>query len=320
MPTNVKTKKLVITASYCNQRLDNFLFNYFKNVPKSRIYKGIRKGEVRVNGKRIAPLYKLQLQDELRIPPFFMAEQPKKPMAPTSLMDFLDTQVIYEDKDLIILNKPSGLAVHGGSGIATGIIETLKQRHPTEIELVHRLDRETSGCLLIAKKRSVLKRLHQLLIKHKVKKTYLALLKGQLTQSEYTVDLPLAKRPGGAERMVMVNHDGKSALTIFRPIRHFQHATLVEVELHTGRMHQIRVHASSIGHPVAGDTKYGDQAFNLQMRAFGLKRLFLHAAALEFHLSPDHNSMNLCACLEEALLECLRKLEIPAQKNGHCLP
>lgn len=306
--TKKTVKKLVITESYCGQRIDNFLFCYFKNVPKGRIYKGVRKGEVRVNGKRIQPLYKLQLDDILRLPPFQEAEQPEKPQASASLGQFIDSQILFEDQNLMILNKPSGLAVHGGSGIKTGIIEVLKQRYPTDIELVHRLDRETSGCLLIAKKRSILKELHQLLLEHKVKKTYLALLKGELRNAEYPINFPLTRKEGSTNRVVKVSPDGKSALTLFRPLRRFKNCTLVEVELHTGRMHQIRVHASAIGHPVAGDDKYGDKEFNREMQKFGLKRLFLHAAMLEFRLSSYENRISLCACLETDLLHCLRKL------------
>lgn len=306
--TKKPVKKLVITESYSGQRIDNFLFNYFKNVPKGRIYKGVRKGEVRINGKRIQPLYKLQINDIVRIPPFQEAEQPEKPKASASLGNFIDSNIIYEDKHLIILNKPSGLAVHGGSGISTGIIEALKQRYPADIELVHRLDRETSGCLLIAKKRSVLKELHQLLFEHKVKKTYLALLKGRMIKSEYSVDFPLTKKEGSTNRVVKVSPDGKTALTVFKPLRQFKSCTLAEVELHTGRMHQIRVHASAIGHPVAGDDKYGDKIFNREIQKMGLKRLFLHAAMLEFRLSALDDRISLCACLEPDLLELLRKL------------
>lgn len=307
--TKNTVKNLVITDPYCGQRIDNFLFNYFKNIPKGRIYKGVRKGEVRVNGKRVQPLYKLQSKDVVRLPPFVLTPQEKQPKASTSLWHFIQSHILYEDKNLMILNKPSGLAVHGGSGIKIGLIEVLKQHYSSpDIELVHRLDKETSGCLLIAKKRSVLKELHKQLLEHKIKKTYLALLKGTLSNPEYIVNFPLTRKEGSTHKVVKVSLDGKPALTIFRPLQRFKHCTLVEVELHTGRMHQIRVHAKAIGHPVALDDKYGDKLFNEKMQTFGLKRLFLHAAMLDFKLSTSENRINLCACLETDLLKCLRKL------------
>jgi 23S rRNA pseudouridine955/2504/2580 synthase len=304
-----QVKMLTITSDNHHQRIDNFLFNHFKTIPKGRIYKGIRKGEFRVNGKRIKPLYKLKKGDILRLPPFKIDETAPKILPSSSSINFLSQHIIYEDKYLMILNKPSGLPVHAGSGSHYGIIEILKQKYSEKFELAHRLDKGTSGCLLIAKKRSTLKELHQLLTKRAVKKTYLALLRGRLEKPEYKVQQALLKKEGAVQKKVKVDEKGKPALTLFKPLLQFKNATLVEVELHTGRMHQIRVHAASFGHPIAGDTRYGEKAFNQSTQKLGLNRLFLHAASIEFSLSTHHHVIKLCATLDEKLLQLLRKLE-----------
>jgi 23S rRNA pseudouridine955/2504/2580 synthase len=285
------------------QRIDNFLFKYLKGVPKSHIYRILRRGEVRVNKKRIKPDYKLQINDQIRIPPLRMAEKPsKKP--PPQLIQSLQNRIIYEDQSLIIINKPAGIATHGGSGISFGVIETLRELYPN-LSLVHRLDRETSGCLILAKKRSMLKELHELLRQQQITKTYLALLKGRLTVKR-VVEAPLLKNIlKSGERMVRVSVKGRAAKTEFRIKQKFFRFTLVEAILHTGRTHQIRAHAAHINHPIAGDKKYGDKDFNKTMRQQGLKRLFLHAYSLKFRIPSTNQRINVKADLDEDLLKLL---------------
>jgi len=282
--TQIQT--LTVDESCVGQRVDNFLFTRFKGVPKSKIYNVIRKGEVRVNKKRVKPLYKLCIGDLLRIPPFVVGHSIKSQPQLQSI-EKLEKNVIYEDQDFLVLDKPYGMASHGGSGVNFGVIETLRasniKRH--YLELVHRLDRDTSGCLILAKKRSTLKYFHELLRNKEIIKKYLTLVKGKW-QKECVVELPLLKNQvASGERIVRINASGKEALSIFRPLKFFTEATLVEVELKTGRTHQIRVHAASKGHPIAGDEKYGDRDFNVYAKKQGLKRMFLHAYSLDFCLA-----------------------------------
>jgi 23S rRNA pseudouridine955/2504/2580 synthase len=264
------------------QRIDNFLLATLKGVPKSRIYRCLRKGEVRVNKGRVGPDYRLQLGDMVRIPPIRTTVE-AAPKARPGGFDWLAKHVLHEDEYLLILDKPSGMAVHAGSGVATGIIEALRAWRPEApmLELVHRLDRETSGCLLIAKTRPVLTDLHAQLREGQVSKHYAALVKGAF-RHERTVEASLERRERGGERMVEASEEGKAAASHFRPVCHYGVATLVDVELLTGRTHQARVHAAHIGHPIAGDDKYGGREFNREMGDLGLRRLFLHAARLEF--------------------------------------
>ncbi len=276
---------LTIGEEADQQRIDNFLIKTFKGVPKSRIYKMVRKGEVRVNKGRIKPEYRLQIGDQVRLPPahVLVAEQA------TGLTDKqksdIEQTIIYEDKGLIVLNKPSGLAVHGGSGISQGVIERLRMARPEQkgLELVHRLDRDTSGLLLIAKRRASLRQLHQLQRESKVDKQYLALLSGHWNRDKISCAEPLKKSlMQGGERIVRVDPAGKAALTRFRVQRSCGDFMLVEAKLETGRTHQIRVHAQSLGTPIVGDTKYGDEAVNQRCRELGIRRLFLHAWKLTF--------------------------------------
>ena len=269
------------------QRLDNYLLKYLKGVPKSHIYRVIRKGEVRVNKGRKKAEYKLCVNDVVRIPPIRVSES-KPTIASDSLKKLLTDNILYEDKGLLVLNKPSGLAVHGGSGIDIGVIEALREMYQTPVELVHRIDRATSGVLLIAKKRSVLKNLHQQLLEHQIEKRYTALVKGTWSKKRHTIDAPLHSN----SRCVMVDFKGKSALSHFQPLKNFSYidASLVEVSIETGRMHQIRVHAQYAGHPLAGDDKYGDREFDRKLHAQGLKRLFLHAHQLTF-TNPTSNEI-----------------------------
>ena len=269
-----------ITDSNAGQRLDNFLLSLEKGVPKSRIYRALRKGEVRVNKGRKKQTYKLQLGDTVRIPPLRVTEKTISNTVSDFLRQQLTESILHEDDDLLILNKPSGLAVHAGSGIDQGIIEALRiiRAELPFLELVHRLDRDTSGCLLLAKSRTALLHLQQQMVEHDINKRYLTLLKDSWGQEEKTVIAPLLKNTVSAgERMVQVNDEGKYAETLFIPLQQFPSAQLTEVVLFTGRTHQIRVHAKHIGHPLAGDDKYGQRAFNKQMKKAGLKRLFLHA-------------------------------------------
>ncbi len=261
------------------QRLDNYLLKHLKGVPKSHIYRIIRKGEVRVDKGRKKADYKLILNNVVRIPPIRMSES-KLTKTSDSLKKLLTDSILYEDKGLLILNKPSGLAVHGGSGIDIGVIEALRDMSNTPLELVHRIDRATSGVLLIAKKRSVLKNLHEQLVNRHMEKRYTALVKGTWSKKRHTIDAPLYQN----SRCTIVDAKGKEAVSHFQPLKNFDSidASLVEVLIETGRMHQIRVHAQYAGHPLAADDKYGDRDFDRKVHSQGLKRLFLHAQQLTF--------------------------------------
>jgi 23S rRNA pseudouridine955/2504/2580 synthase len=288
---NHSVQFIEITDSNAGQRLDNFLLSLEKGVPKSRIYRALRKGEVRVNKGRKKQTYKLQLGDTVRIPPLRVTEKTISNTVSDFLRQQLTESILHEDDDLLILNKPSGIAVHAGSGIDQGIIEALRiiRAELPFLELVHRLDRDTSGCLLLAKSRTSLLHLQQQMVEHDINKRYLTLLKDSWGQEEKTVIAPLLKNTVSAgERMVQVNDEGKYAETLFIPLQQFPSAQLTEVVLFTGRTHQIRVHAKHIGHPLAGDDKYGQRAFNKQMKKAGLKRLFLHAWKLGI-MHPNTN-------------------------------
>lgn len=305
-------KFLTVDELYENQRLDNFLLSRLKGLPKSRLYRIIRKGEVRVNKKRIKPEYRLQRGDSIRIPPMELSQSAHKDNKPSAnLQALLENNVLYEDSNLLIINKPSGMAAHGGSGIRFGVIETLRAMRPKEkfLELAHRLDRDTSGCLLLAKKPSILKEVHELLRKGQVEKIYLALVKGYWPKHIRTVDAPLRKNQlQSGERMVDVHKEGKPALTEFRVIQRFEQATLIEAKPQTGRTHQIRVHALHAGHPIAMDDKYGDKDFDKWVKTYGCKRLFLHASELKFTLSTLEKTIAVKADLTIDLQDCLAKL------------
>lgn len=302
-----------VGAGEVGQRLDNFLMRVLKRVPKSHIYRLLRKGEVRVNGKRAKPDQRLVLSDRVRIPPM-RVEAAETPAQPTkSLQRFINAGVIYEDRDLLILNKPAGVAVHGGSGLSHGVIEALRAARPelTELELVHRLDRETSGCLILAKRRAVLRELHSVLREREMQKHYLALVCGRWTLGKKVIELPLVtNQKQGGERMVKVHQAGQSAVTTFAPLKHFGRlATLMDVTIGTGRTHQIRVHAAYAGHPVAGDEKYGNYECNDALKPHGLKRMFLHAASLQFAKPGTGEPFSISAPLSEELEAVLANLE-----------
>ena len=302
----------VIDDQYVGQRVDNYLATRMKGLPKSRLYRAVRKGEVRVNKKRIKPEYRLQLGDEVRIPPLRLSE-PEELEAPSRyLVKQLESRVLYESDNLLMINKISGLSVHGGTGITSGLIEALRYMRPDakRLELVHRLDRGTSGCLLLAKKRHALLELHEMFLNRSIKKQYLALVQGCWKESVKKVDAPLLKNHlKSGERVVKVDEGGKPSVTRFRVIRRFEGATLLEAIPLTGRTHQIRVHAACSGHPILGDEKYGDDKVNKACQKNGLRRMFLHSSGLSFGLSKASNEeVNLCAPLDADLIAYLNRL------------
>jgi len=307
-----KPQFLEIGEELAGQRVDNFLLARLKGVPKSHVYRLLRTGQVRINGGRCQAQRRLDRGDVLRIPPLRMAaaEPPAVPLGAVQVR--LDGRILHEDDDLLVLNKPAGLAVHGGTGLSFGVIEGLRMLRPQDcfLELVHRLDRDTSGCLLIAKKRSTLKALHELFRSdQQVDKVYWALLAGPWARKQVSITAPLRKNIlQGGERMVRCAADGKPAQTDFRRLRKFPQVTLVEARLHTGRTHQIRVHAQSMGHPVVGDDRYGDVAVNQEFRRRGLKRLFLHAHSLEFRHPRSGLPVAVAAPLEPDLQRLLEQL------------
>lgn len=315
--TAPKVQFVEISADHAGQRIDNYLMCQLKGVPKSLVYRIVRKGEVRVNKGRIKPEYRLKEGDMVRIPPVRQAEKKEPGKASDKVLQQIESRIIFEDKRILVINKPSGLAVHGGSGLSFGLIEALRELRPNDksLELVHRLDRDTSGCLIIAKKRSALRRLHEQLREGSMDKRYMALLKGKWKGTSKWVDAPLLKNViKSGERLVFVDPKGKDARTQFSPYSVGDEASLMSVKLDTGRTHQIRVHAQHLGYPIAGDNKYGDDEFNRQMKSKGLKRLFLHAFSLKFYL-PDVETgkdvpIYVEAPLDEALVNILNKLNI----------
>lgn len=295
---------LTISGDEEGQRIDNFLITRLKGVPKSHVYRLLRKGEVRVNKKRISAFYRLKQGDSVRLPPVYLEEKAKQAPPSKDTTRRLAERILYEDEYLLVLNKPSGMSVHAGSTVRVGVIEALRHLYPklVNIELAHRLDSETSGCLVIAKKKRILREVHSLLREGKVTKIYWALTKGKWKESEFKVDLPLHKdyREGG-KHVVEVHREGKSALTLFKPLQTFKQASLMEVKLFTGRTHQIRVHAQYQGHPIAGDDRYGDPEFNKLARHLGLKRLFLHARSIDFTLPSSGQRITVVAPLDPEL-------------------
>lgn len=303
-------RHLTITSDQAGQRVDNFLLTFLKNIPRSHIYRLLRTGDVRVNKKRIKPTYRLQPEDILRVPPVYQSTTPLAPVS-SKTSDRLTQNILYEDEGLIVLNKPAGIAVHGGSGLQFGVIEALRQRDPRQsLELVHRLDRDTSGCLLIAKKRSVLRELHRALREHEISKTYSFLARGHWPKRLQHIDQPLQKNQlNSGERMVRVTEEGKASLTYFKVEKCYPEASLVSARIVTGRTHQIRVHAAYAEHPIAGDGKYGDKAFNQQMKQAGLRRLFLHARELRLRLPGQSDYQTFTAPLDAELLAVLQYLD-----------
>jgi len=286
------------------------LFNYLKDVPKGRIYKMLRKGEVRVNKKRIKTNYRLVSGDSLRVPPVFLDDKAKLQI-PHRVIDQLKSSTLYEDNAFLIINKPSGIPVHAGSGCDFGVIEairTMPEFKDSYIELAHRLDRETSGCLILVKQPQVLRKMNLLIRDNNMSKRYYALIKGVLKDGRQMIDVPLLKNTlRGGERLVQVSENGKPAKTEFSLLEGFTEASLVDVILHTGRTHQIRVHSAHSGTPIAGDNKYGNEEFNKTMKTLGLKRLFLHANHISFKLD-DLDRISVDAPLPDDLKKVINKL------------
>jgi 23S rRNA pseudouridine955/2504/2580 synthase len=277
---------VTVTDARDGQRIDNFLAGQLKGVPKSLIYRILRTGQVRINGKRARPDTRVAEGDEVRIPPVRSAEPRETGTPAAAQLARIERAVIHEDKDFLVLDKPAGIASHGGSGISFGAIELLRAARPGEsLELVHRLDRDTSGVLVLSRRRPALTGLQALIRDNQTTKQYLTLLEGPLAKAQFDVNAPLRKSVlQGGERMVRVDDAGKAALTRFRLVEAYAGAALVQATLFTGRTHQIRVHAAHSGHPIGGDEKYGDREFNQRLRKLGLRRLFLHAARFEFVL------------------------------------
>ncbi|NNF68107.1 MAG: RluA family pseudouridine synthase [Gammaproteobacteria bacterium] len=298
-----------IDAGDAGQRIDNFLLRTLKGVPRSRIYRILRRGEVRVNGGRIKASHRLAAGDKVRIPPLRLPMRGQT-RVPDSLCRQLKQAIIAEDDRLMVINKPAGLAVHAGSGLSFGVIEAMRQLKPAckNLELVHRLDRETSGCLMIAKTRDELKGLHELLRAGQVEKRYLALLSGRLKEDRVVCDASLRAVRRSGMRHVEVDPGGRESRSEFIRLQNFRSATLVEVLLETGRTHQIRVHAAHLGVPVAGDDRYGDRGANKQFARSGLKRLFLHAHALRFFRPGSNEDFHASAALDDELREFLDQL------------
>ncbi|MCB1669011.1 MAG: 23S rRNA pseudouridine(955/2504/2580) synthase RluC [Pseudomonadales bacterium] len=298
-----KVQLLEIDSDQAGQRIDNFLLARLKGVPKSRVYRILRKGEVRVNKSRVKPEYRLESGDCIRVPPVRIAEREVSPGPGQGLQKLLASSILYEDDKLLVVNKPAGLAVHGGTGINLGLIEALRAMRPDErfLELVHRLDRDTSGCLLLARKRSALRSLQSQMRNNQTRKLYQALVIGAWDRGVTRIDAPLLKTTlKSGEWMVRVDAAGKRSVTHFSVIRKYKEVSLLQATLETGRTHQIRLHAKAAGHPLVGDEKYGDEAFNLSMQNKGLKRMFLHAVELSFE-HPDGYRLTVKAPLPNEL-------------------
>lgn len=303
---------VTVDDEHSQQRIDNFLRTKLKGVPKSLIYRILRKGEVRVNKKRIKPDYKLVSGDVIRVPPVRVSSNENEvPSANLNRVNQLKDCILYEDARLIVLNKPSGLAVHGGSGLKFGLIEGLRALRPEAkfLELVHRLDRDTSGCILIAKRRSALRHLHEQLRENRMNKVYQALVVGKWPANRFKVKAPLKKNQlQSGERMVNVQPDGKPSETQIRILQELENSTLIEAKPITGRTHQIRVHCLHAGHSIAGDPKYTSEEDNQWFARKGLNRLFLHASSIQIIDPATENQMKFEAPLEPKLVDLLETL------------
>ena len=278
-------ERRTITEQDAGQRIDNLLMRHFKTVPRSHVYRLLRKGEVRVNRKRVDAQYRVAAGDEVRLPPVRIEPSSEPGRPSSSLQELIERAVIFQDKHLLVIDKPAGVAVHGGSGMSHGVIEALRASRPREtLELVHRLDRDTSGCLAVARDRATLTSLHALIRESGMHKTYLGLVSGSWQLGTKRIDAPLAtddRRHG--ERHVRVAAVGKDSVSVFKPVQFFGSiATLMEIDIPTGRTHQIRVHAAFAGHPLLGDDKYGDRERNAELKHQGLRRVFLHAHSIAF--------------------------------------
>lgn len=313
-PTQPKVSYITVQDEFSGQRLDNFLLRELKGAPRSLIYRIVRRGEVRVNDGRVKVHTRLQTGDRIRIPPLRLPNKAPKSNRPQPIA--AQIEVLYEDAHILVINKPAGIAVHGGSGISTGIIEYLRASRPQDryLDLVHRLDRDTSGCLLLAKKRSALRALHEDLRqtsehRPRFRKKYRALVYGNWQVKNHVVTIPLKKNAErSGERMVLASQDGLYAKSKFTTLRSLLGSTLVEINLITGRTHQARVHAATQGHPIIGDEKYGDKQVNSQYRAMGLKRLFLHAGYLAFPHPATEQPIEVVCPLPDELTQIIDKI------------
>src|SRR5579864_8057 len=307
-----------VTSDEAGQRIDNFLMRHFKTVPRSRVYRLLRKGEVRVNRKRVDAEYRIQAGDEVRLPPVRIEADAQPGRPSSSLLELIERAVIFQDRHLLVIDKPAGVAVHGGSGMSFGVIEALRASRPREtLELVHRLDRDTSGCLMVARDRSTLTALHAVIRDGGMSKTYLALVAGSWQLGTKRIDAPLAtdNRQHG-ERHVRVAASGKDSVSVFKPVQFFGPlATLMEVNIPTGRTHQIRVHASFAGHPLLCDNKYGDRARNADLKSHGLKRTFLHAQSVAFEWPCSGVPFHISAPLPAELAKVLDAIT-PMKRSG----
>lgn len=310
MSNSEEVEVIRVLEPQVGQRLDNFLIRRLKGVPKSRIYRLIRRGEVRVNKKRCKPEQKLVLGDQVRIPPYTGSSSAEALKASPTLQKFLLDSILYEDEQLLVINKPAGLAVHAGSGIRLGLIEAIRQCKPewAELELAHRLDRATSGCLIISKNSQFLKHIQRELKVRNVKKHYLALVHGSWPQQLREVDAPLQKDAvGEGERVVRVRASGKPSLTRFCVLQRYRAATLIEAMPETGRTHQIRVHCQHAGHAIVGDPKYTARSVDPELAA--VKNLCLHACKIEFSLPNSASLIKVEAAMDSQLESLLARLE-----------
>ena len=310
-------RTLEINDDSSGQRVDNFLIRELKGVPRSYVYRILRRGEVRVNGGRVRPDRRLSAGDRVRVPPVRLDAPHAPATVPASVKKLLLERVIVETRDFIVLNKPSGIAVHGGSGVSWGVIEALRAARPDlpRIELAHRLDRDTSGCLVLAKRSPALRAAHAALRAGSANKNYLALLRGNADAMPGTMRAPLRRfKLSGGERKVEVSAEGRAATSHFRVLREFPTASLVEVTIETGRTHQIRVHAAHAGAPVAGDSRYGDRNFNRDLAGAGLRRLFLHAHSVS--LRADGHEVEASAPLDAELDAVLKRLASTGEGHG----
>jgi 23S rRNA pseudouridine955/2504/2580 synthase len=318
-----RVQMLTVDPESAGQRLDNFLLRHLKGAPKTLVYRIIRSGEVRINKGRASADTRVQDGDIVRVPPLRLSE-PKNDTLTAPARDF---PVLFEDDNLLAIDKPAGVAVHGGSGVSFGVIEQLRQARPSArmLELVHRLDRETSGVLLVAKKRSALKNLQDQFRERETGKTYLALVQGQWPSNRKVIDLPLEKfilskgEAEGERRVRVVAKDdpnGMRAITLVKVARLVGSCTLLEVTIKTGRTHQIRVHLASLGHPIVGDDKYGDFEYNRALQKQGLKRMFLHAWRLQFRHPASGENVRLESALPPELQQFVQMLQPPGEINA----
>lgn len=318
MSTPISTRKapgaavqfVTVDETHAGQRLDNFLLGRLKGVPRERVYRIVRKGEVRINKGRASPDYRLQMGDVVRIPPVRMS-MVAAPRGDKTDLGWLEGCVLFEDEAFIVIDKPSGLAVHGGSGVSLGLIEAMRQRRPALrfLELAHRLDRDTSGVILLAKKRAALLGLHEQLRGDGMDKRYLALTRGEWRARGQLIEAPLKKNElSSGERFVRVQADGKAARSQVTTREIVAGTSLVEIALLTGRTHQARAHCTYAGHPIAGDEKYGDATFNAELRAAGLRRLFLHAWRVGLSHPVTAQTLNFEAPMPRELMQVLDNL------------